>query len=119
MSSAILRGKVNPNDAGHHLTLAEALLMQSLSGDHRIIRAMADELGYVLIPAPAISDEDISHALTRTCAEFGGYMRVIDEAMQDGQITTNERRDLERELGNMIGAATHLQALLSGRAPAA
>lgn len=118
MSSAILRGKVNPNDAGHHLTLLESVVMQQLTGDHRVLRAMADELGYVMIPVPSLTEEDISHALSTMCAEFGDYLRKVDESMRDGKITTTERRALEKELSEMVAAATHLQALLAGKCKA-
>jgi hypothetical protein len=113
MAPAVLRGKVNVNDHGHHLTVVEALRIQQLTGDHRIFLAEAEELGYVALPAPHIEDEDVGRALTRLCGEFGDYMRRVDESMQDGKITANERRTLERELLDMITAANHLQAILA------
>lgn len=113
MAPAVLRGKVNVNDHGHHLTVVEALRIQQLTGDHRIFLAEAEELGYVAMPAPQIAHEDVGSALTRLCGEFGDYMRRVDESMRDGKITANERRTLERELLDMITAATHLQSVLA------
>jgi len=113
MAPAVLRGKVNANDHGHHLTVVEALRIQQLTGDHRIFLAEAEELGYVAMPAPQIAHEDVGSALTRLCGEFGDYMRRVDESMRDGKVTTTERRKLERELLEMITAATHLQSILS------
>lgn len=113
MAPAVLRGKVNVNDTGHHLTVTEALRIQQLTGDHRIFMAEADELGYVAMPKPQVDDIDVGGALTRLCGEFGDYLRRVDESMRDGKVTTNERRTLERELLEMITAATHLQSMLS------
>lgn len=113
MAPAVLRGKVNVNDTGHHLTVVEALRIQQLTGDHRIFLAEADELGYVALPAPDIEDADVHQALTRLCGEFGDYLRRVDESMRDGKVTTTERRQLERELMEMITAATHLQSILA------
>lgn len=117
MSAAILRGKVNPNDSGHHLTVEESLRMQQLTGNHAIYLAETDELGYVAILKPQIggADDDVAHALTRMCSEFGDYLRKVDESMKDGKVTTTERRQLEQELSEMIAAATHLQAVLAGK----
>ncbi len=47
LSIAALRAKLNPNDRREDITLAEAVSMQLLSGYHRVLFAMAAELGYV------------------------------------------------------------------------
>lgn len=113
MAPAVLRGKVNVNDTGHHLTVVESLRTQQLTGDHRIFLAEADELGYVALPKPQIDDIDVGGALTRLCGEFGDYLRRVDESMRDGKVTSTERRALERELLQMITAATNLQSILA------
>lgn len=45
-----LARKLNPNTGD--LGLDEAVVLMVLSGDHRILHAMADELGYRLEAAP-------------------------------------------------------------------
>jgi hypothetical protein len=115
MTGKMLANKLNPNDTNHKLTLDEAQRMQALTGDHRILHAMADELGYVAIPAPTICDEDVNHAMARMCSEFSDYMRKASDSMADGRVTTNERKGLERELSELIASATHLQSALIGK----
>lgn len=115
IGAAVFLGKLNPNTTTHHLTLIEALRMQALTGRADILQAMADELGFVCIPKPGVTDEDISHALAHACAEFGGYLKQVDASMRDGVVTANERKRLEHDLTEMIAAATHLQALLSAK----
>lgn len=113
----VLVNKVSPTCDRNHLMLAEALAIQKASGDHRVLHAMADELGYVCVPNPAqMQDDDVAHALSSLCAEFGDYLRKVDESLRDGRVTSNERRALEKELAEMIGSATHLQAVLAGKA---
>ena len=116
MTGKMLANKLNPFDVNHKVMLSEAMQMQVLTGDHRILMAMADELGYVAIPAPGcVSDDDVSHALAAMCAEFGDYLRKVDESMRDGKVTSSERRGLEKELAEMIASATHLQSVLVGK----
>lgn len=112
----VFNSKLNPNTSTHHLTLAESVRMQQLSGRSDILQAMATELGYVAIPLPAVEDENIPSALARSCAEFGDYMRQVDESLRDGRVTPNEAKCLEKELTEMVAASTRLLAVLSGRA---
>ena len=117
MAGAVLRGKVNTNDTGHHLTLSEAMRIQHLTGDHRILFAEASELGYIVIPAPTteLGDEDVTKAVTLFCGTFGDYLRGVSNSMADGKITDNERKALERELGDLMSAGSHLQAILASK----
>lgn len=48
MDARVLSLRLNPNDAAHALSLDEAVVLMTLTGDHRILHAMANELGYVL-----------------------------------------------------------------------
>ena len=75
MSAAVPRNKVNPNNTTHHLTLAEAIRLQGISGDHRIAHAMAGTL--------------ISALLTAAAGQ-GDLAKVVSEALDDGRITPNE-----------------------------
>lgn len=111
----VFNSKLNPNTTTHHLYLSEAVLMEQLANRFDILYAHADALNHVAIPLPAVEDEDVGHALTQTCAQFGDYLRRVDESLKDGKVTPNERKALERELTEMIAAATHLQSLLAGK----
>ena len=50
MDARELSRKLNPNTSA--LSLDEAVVLMALSGDHRILHAMAAELGYRLEAAP-------------------------------------------------------------------
>ena len=115
MDYDLLRAKLSLNNPRNHLHLMESVLLQSASGRVDILHAMAEELGHVAMPLPTVTSPSLPQAVTRACAEFGDYMRKADEVFDDGEVTPNEIRALEKELTEMIAAATRLQAVLSGK----
>jgi hypothetical protein len=112
---AVLRSKLNPNCDTHHLTLKQAVLMQVLTGRTDILYAMAEELGFAVIPLPMVSCETIPQAMAKTCGEFGDFMRGADSAVEDGKVTPNEVKKLEKELTEMVAAASNLHSLIVGK----
>jgi hypothetical protein len=116
MSAAILRGKVNPNDAGHHLTLAEATRMQALSGDYRIVMAMADELGCTVLRLPAVDDHDLLAATLAVVRSFGAMMGDVESSLADGRVSINELRGIERTMLECLGHVSALHRQLAHRA---
>lgn len=91
MSAAVLNSKVNPNTVTHHLTLPEADRLMGLTGDHRILFALANNHGYQLhkIGADAGHGSLMQRLLKANRAE-GEVDRVLEEALSDGVITRNE-----------------------------
>jgi hypothetical protein len=113
ISLQVLLNKVNPNNDRNHLMLSESVAIQKAAADHRILFAEADELGYVCLPKPDQNAAgSLVGAIAQTCVEFGDYMRQVDLATEDGEVTPNEMKLLGRELSELIAAATHLQALV-------
>lgn len=102
---AVLRNKVNPNSTSHHLSLIEADRLMSMTGDHRIIEALAQHHGYALVPvafdAPA-SDMAILELVTKVWRSNGDVGSAVDSALADGRITT-------RELDNISETIHHLE----------
>ena len=118
MRGDLLAHKLNPNCTEHALRLDEAMRIQSLTGDHRIIQAMGAELGYVLVPMPSnLGDDDIAQAVLDACGEIGAYMREVADDWKDKVITANERRRLESAMVKALARLQHLQSMLSARAP--
>jgi hypothetical protein len=115
-SSALLRAKLNPNCDTNHLTLKESVDIQQKSGLHYILFAMATELGYAApIPLPDIHSKNVPQGISKMCAEFGDYLRTVDEVFDDGKVTPNEAKSLQKELTQMIAAAVRLQSILTGK----
>lgn len=122
MSAAVLRNKVNPNNDTHKLTLAEADEVMGVTGDHRILHALAASHGYVLQKVDADKDQpDILRALLKANAAEGEFDRVLQEALADDLITQNEMSVIERA-GTAQQAATmvllaRLRALSAAAVP--
>jgi hypothetical protein len=115
-SAALLRAKLNPNCETNHLTLKESVDIQQKSGLHYILFAMAAELGYAApIPLPDSHPKNVPQGISRMCAEFGDYLRTVDDVFDDGKITPNEAKALQKELTQMMGAAVRLQSILIGK----
>lgn len=112
----VFSGKVRPNDKTHILGLVEAVRMQQLAGRRDILNAMADELGCVCLPKPDTQDmgEDMATMIADSCAEFGDYMREIDTALRDKKVTPNKLKRLQKELLELICAATRIHSRMAG-----
>jgi len=96
MSAAVLRGKVNPNNDRNILSLADADAIMGVTGDHRILHALAAEHGYTLqrIDAPAAGN--MIGAVLAAAAAKGDLAEIISEALADNRVTPNEAADIAR-----------------------
>lgn len=110
ISAAILRGKVNLADAGHHLTLAEAMRMQAITNDHRILHVMAEELGYVCIrlPESGASDMELLDSFMSVLKELGDFSNEFQKDWADGRIKQDEIVRLRREFYELQAAGAEL-----------
>jgi hypothetical protein len=69
------------------------------------ITAAAVNAGALLIPLPAGSAGAAGHALkclADAAREFGVFLAQAAEAVEDGRVTANELRDVEREFGMLV-----------------
>lgn len=95
MSAAVLRSKVNHNVRTHHLGLSEASEIMSLTGDHRILHALAAEHGYVLRAAEAGCEPgSVLHSILAVNAAESEFDRLLHEVLADGVLTPNEFKDV-------------------------
>lgn len=111
MRPAVLNSKVNPNTSTHHLTLLEAQRIMGLTGDHRILRAQCEELGY-LPPIPRVTSEVSDAALletyTKLMSELGDFSRQFHRALADGKLTAREVDGLQLEMDEFFAAGAEL-----------
>ena len=108
---AVLRNKINPNNDGNHLTLAESMRIQVVTGDHAICRAMNEELGY-LPPIPRVdaevSDAALLETYTRLMSELGDFSGKFHQALSDGKLTLEEVDGLRAEMLEFFAAGEEL-----------
>lgn len=91
------------------LGLIDAQRMMAMSGDHRILHAMAAELGHFVVPLPALADSAGSaDELAHLAREFGDVVGAVATAMADGKVTDNELKGLERQWGELVAAGQHM-----------
>lgn len=105
-----LAQKVCPTNDRNKLMLKEAVRIQVASGDHRILHAMADNLGELCIPLPSVHDDDLLQATLHSVQSFGEMMGETERALHDGRVTPNE---LKRIQSTMLEAVAHVTALYS------
>lgn len=114
MSAAVLRNKVNTNNATHHLTLREAVRISALTQDDRILRAAAAECGRVVLDLPTADDTDASdmavlEMVAAVWSKQGDLGTAIHQAFADGVLTPAE---FDGIAGAVHRAQTKLTALL-------
>lgn len=109
----LLSNKVNPNNERNHLMLKEAVRIQVASGDHRILHAMADNLGELCVPLPGVNDDDLMRATLRSMRSFGAMMGEAERALDDGKVTPNELKRIQAAMLESVAHVTALYSLLS------
>lgn len=111
INPTVLNSKVNPNTSTHHLGLLEAQRIMGRTGDHRILRAQCEELGY-LPPIPRVegdvSDAALLEAYTRLMSELGDFSGKFHQALADGKLTIREVDGLQREMDEFFAAGAEL-----------
>lgn len=111
MNPAVLRSKVDLNVSTHHLRLDESVTIQSVTGDHRICRAMNEELGY-LPPIPrveaGVSDLALLETYTKLMSELGEFSQKFHKALADGRLTMAEVDGLQAEMNEFFAAGAEL-----------
>ncbi len=110
ISAAVLRGKVNPEDKKHHLTLAEAVRVTGVTNDDRILQSWAHERGYLLVKAPKNARDSSDMAVLEQVAGLmvanGAFGKEIYDALSDGAVSADEvERIDEAGQGVMVSVA--------------
>jgi hypothetical protein len=107
-----LSDQLNP----HHrakLSVAEAVQIQTLTRDYRILYAMAAELQHfqpLLMPeALAVHDAPNAKLLAELAVDFGKLMGEVAESLADDEVKDNELRRIGKAWGELLQAG---QALL-------
>lgn len=98
IGAAVLRSKVNPNISTHHLSLIEASKLTGLTGDMRILHALAAEHGRVVV-TPADGDDASDMAVLEVIAAMwstnGDLGTAVHRALADGVLTSVELAVIE------------------------
>ena len=116
-SANTLNSKVSLNDQIHHLTLREAVVMQEISGDARILHAMAGALGYTCISMRCDASPTTMQQVMNMAQEFGQVLGAVNEAVSDGRVTPREMQDCERQAAELTAAINGVLASVRSLMP--
>lgn len=120
MSPAVLRNKVNPNNNTHHLTLAEADRIVRLTGDARILSALAHANGYLLVKAPdscgSDSDMSVLEQVAALMVANGKFGQEVYDALADGGVDLKEVERVMAAGHNVMEAVAEVARRLVGMA---
>ena len=111
MNPTVLNSKVNPNTLTHHLTLSEAMRIMGVTGDHRTLRAMNEELGYlppIARVSADVSDVALLESYTKLISELGEFSMKFHQALADGRVTKKEVKRLRSEMLDFAAAGEEL-----------
>jgi len=108
MSGAVLRNKVNPNNSTHHLTLAEASEIMGVTGDDRMLHALAAEHGYVLRRVEGAASGSVIGAVLAVSKRQGDLAQAVATSLEDGKITPNESSEIGRLCASIQAEAADL-----------
>ena len=113
MSGAVLRNKVNPNNATHKLGWEEASEIMGLTGDYRMLVALAAEHGFGVqrLEVPE-SAGCLTTTILAASASKGQFAEMLHEFLQDGLITDNEFSELQSGAAGIHAALILLMAKL-------
>jgi hypothetical protein len=106
VSPNVLNKKVDPRLESHHLRLDESVKMQSITGDFRILQAMAFTLNHVVIPMPDMpesGDAALLDAFMDIINEMAEFTQAFQQSWADGKVTS-------KEVDRMEGEAADVQA---------
>lgn len=119
MSANTLQHKVNPRNTTHHLSLREASDMMVLSGDVRMLQALAAENGCVVLSEQAEPQAAVPpmQRVMQLVHEFSGVLESVNTALADGHVTLNELHDCERHIATQMQALNDMLGTLRGLMP--
>lgn len=115
MNAGTLANKVNPAMATHKLAVAEAITLQTIARDYRILYAEASALSHVAIALgeyAGLSDVELLNAYAKFHAELGDLARVISQALSDRKLSAEAFRAIDREMDEAVRAMFELRARL-------
>ena len=110
-----LRKKLLPNEDSHDLTVKELRQIVDFTNTDRIAQAFADDRGLLCIKKPdfdGFSDKEILDLFLDLQAQQGEWAREIHKAMNSGDITAAEMRDIQKEYNDFIVASAEVMSRL-------
>lgn len=119
MNPGTLSNKANPLQDTAQLTLAEAVTIQTVAQDFRILHALAAALDHCAyrLPAPVpVSDVALLDSYADMHAALGRKATALRRVLEDGRVTPAEVNELRQLLDDAIRSGLQLLSRLEGLA---
>lgn len=118
MSPAILRNKANPNSLTNKPTLDDADRLMGVTGDYRVLHALAKNHGFVCtkIDEQPAGDMAVLETATDIWAKLGDLGAELHRALADGRIERHEAKAIEDAAFTMFRPVMQLVARVNGMA---
>lgn len=119
MNAGVLRNKANPAIATNKVTLEEADRLMGLTGDHRVLHAMARNQGYVCVrmdEGENASDVAVLELVVKVMRTEGAVGQAMYEALSDGRVTRAELQRIGQAIKDAEAALEQLYARAEGMA---
>jgi hypothetical protein len=107
------------DDKRHHLALAEAIGIVTVSKDHGLIHAICHEFDGEFLRHPGhagATDEELLARFTSMMKELGHFLSDIHKSLADGKITRGEIATLRRDFLRLSRALSEIRRRLEERA---
>ena len=104
-SGAMLRNKTNPNNPDHHMRLDETLRLMELTGDYRVLEAMAHEHGFVCIKLPDgfdVADVCMFEQSLQVGVSKGQLSADTMRSLSDGRICQGDVKRLTKSANKLV-----------------
>lgn len=113
-SPTTLSNKLNTNIDSHVLTLQEAIAIQNITNDSRILNAWAYSEGKTVIDLPdvGLSDEELADQVLMLQETTGDYAKSVRYSRADGVITASDFDVIQKRSLAAITAILHVTAEL-------
>lgn len=119
MSAQVLRNKANPNNVANKPLLEDADRMMGLTGDYRILDALAAGHGRIVIKAPEPGescDAAILELIAHSWKTNGEVGMAVHEILSDGKVESHELPKVRTAIYHTMQSLNEMLMRLEGMA---
>lgn len=110
-TSGVLYRRLNPQDMTMPLSIDSVIAITHLTSDMRIVEAMANQFDQVLVckKIAQANTSDINLLVDKANLENADVFRVVKQAIEDNEITPEEREEILKEIDEAQKANAELK----------
>jgi len=108
--STVYRWGEDPNGNGLPMPSTMIVPVSEFLGTDKIINFIAEQAGGYFIRIPINNKEfsEVSKEIAKSLKEFGDFINASAESLEDGTITENEIKKIEKESGEAVNSILSL-----------